>query len=179
MARAGQVIRNPVTGETVTFLVTAADSGGELLELEMEADPRAPGATTHIHPRITERYELLEGRLHVKLEGTETVVSAGQRLEIRPRTAHSFRNADDAPAKVRVRFEPAGRFEDFMETIYALASEGKTNARSRPKLLQGALIGRRHIDDIALARPPVFLQRLLYAVLAPLARARGYRDRYP
>jgi mannose-6-phosphate isomerase-like protein (cupin superfamily) len=179
MARAAQVIRNPVTGETVTFLVTAADSGGKLLELEMEADPRAAGATEHIHPRITERYEMLEGRLHVTLEGVDTVVSAGQRLEIPPRTAHSFRNADNERARVRVRFEPAGRFEEFMETIYALAAEGKTNANSRPRLLQAALIGRRHIDDIALARPPVVVQRLLYALLAPLARARGYRDRYP
>jgi mannose-6-phosphate isomerase-like protein (cupin superfamily) len=177
MAHAGQVIRNPVTGETVTFLVTAADSNGALLELEMEADPRAAGATTHIHPRITERYEMLEGRLHVTLEGVETVVAAGQRLEIRPRTAHSFRNADDAPARVRVRFEPAGRFEEFMETIYALASQGKTNAQSRPPLLQAALIGRRHVNDIALARPPVFVQRLLYALLAPIARMRGYRAR--
>ena len=179
MARAGQAIRNPVTGETVTFLVTAAESGGELLELEMVADPNAAGATTHIHPRITERYEMLEGRLHVVLEGVETVVVPGQRLEIPPRTAHSFRNADDAPARVRVRFEPAGRFEHFMETIYALAADGKTNAQSRPGLLQGALIGQRHIDDIALARPPVVMQRLLYALLAPIARARGYRADYP
>jgi mannose-6-phosphate isomerase-like protein (cupin superfamily) len=178
MAKAGQVIRNPVTGETVTFLVTAADSDGALLELEMQADPRAAGATTHMHPRITERYEMLEGRLHVRLEGVDTVVSAGQRLEIPPRTAHSFQNADDSPARVRVRFEPAGRFEEFMETIYALASDGKTNAQSRPKLLQAALIGQRHIDDIALASPPVALQRLLYALLAPFARWRGYRAQY-
>lgn len=179
MAEAGQVIRNPVTGETVTFLVTREDSGGALLELEMEADPRASGATEHIHPNITERYEMLEGRLRLKLEGSEATVSAGQKLEIPAGTAHSFWNPDDAPARVRVRFEPAGRFEEFMESIYALARDGKTNAKSRPKLLQGALIGRRHIGDIALARPPVVVQRLLYAVLAPIARARGYRERYP
>lgn len=179
MAKAGQVIRNPLTGETVTFLVTRADSNGALLELEMEADPHAAGATEHIHPKITERYEMLEGRLRLKLEGSEATVSAGQKLEIPAGTAHSFWNPDDAPARVRVRFEPAGRFEEFMESIYALARDGKTNAKSRPKLLQGALIGRRHIGDIALARPPVVVQRLLYAVLAPIARARGYRDRYP
>ena len=179
MATAGQVIRNPVTGETTTFLVTAADSGGKVLEIEMAADPKAAGGTEHIHPKIMERYEMLEGRLSLLLEGNETTVSAGQHLDIPAGTKHSFWNPDDAPARVRVRFEPAGRFEEFMESLYALASDGKTNAKSRPKLLQAALIGRRHIDDIALARPPVFVQRLLYAVLAPIARARGYRDRYP
>ena len=179
MAKAGQVIRNPVTGETVTFLVTRADSDGKLLELEMDADPKAAGATEHIHPRITERYEMLEGRLSLRLEGNERTVSAGQHLDIPARTKHSFWNPDDAPARVRVRFEPAGRFEEFMESLYALARDGKTNRQSRPKLLQAALLGRRHIDDIALASPPVFVQRLLYALLAPIARARGYRDRYP
>jgi mannose-6-phosphate isomerase-like protein (cupin superfamily) len=179
MAKAGQVIRNPMTGETVTFLVTRADSNGALLELEMEADPLAAGGTKHIHPRITESYEMLEGRLRLLLEGNETTVSAGQHLVIPPRTAHSFWNPDDAPARVRVRFEPAGRFEEFMESLYALARDGKTNAQSRPNLLQAALIGRRHINDIALARPPLFVQRLFYALLAPIARARGYRERYP
>jgi hypothetical protein len=67
-----------------------------------------------------------------------------------------------------------------MESIYALARDGKTNAKSRPKLLQGALIGRRHIDDIALARPPLVLQRLLLrAARARSPRARGYKERYP
>ena len=53
MARVGQVIRSPVTGETTTFLVTAAESGGKLLEIEMTADPKAAGGTEHIHPKIT------------------------------------------------------------------------------------------------------------------------------
>jgi mannose-6-phosphate isomerase-like protein (cupin superfamily) len=179
MARAGDVTRSPVTGETTTFLTTAADSGGKLLELEVVMDPHAAGGTEHIHPRITERYEMLAGRLHVRLEGVESVVEAGERLEIPARTAHAFWNADDEPVKVRVRYEPAGSFEEFIETIYALARDGKLNAKGRPKLLQAAVTGQRHLRDIALARPPVFVQRLAFALLAPIARARGYNARYP
>lgn len=179
MAIAGQVIRNPVTGEAVTFLVTAGDSGGKLLRIEMAADPKAAGATEHIHPRLTERYEMLEGRLHVRLDGEERVVAAGERLEIPRGTPHAFWNADDAPARVSVEYEPAGRFEDFMETIYALAADGKLNAKGRPRLLQAAVIGQKHLDDIALARPPVAVQRLLFGLLAPLGRLAGYRARYP
>lgn len=179
MAAPGQVIRNAVTGETTTFLVTAADSAGALLEVDVQIDPKAAGGDVHLHPRIRETHELLEGALHFELEGIETTVEAGQRLEIPPGTAHSFWNADDRRARTRVRYEPAGTFERFMETYYALAGDGKLDAKGRPTLLQAALIGRRHIGDIALARPPVLLQRLLYGALAPLARARGYRDRYP
>ena len=52
MAKTGQVIRNPVTGETTTFFVTSADAGGKLLEIEMAADSNAAGATGHIHPLL-------------------------------------------------------------------------------------------------------------------------------
>ena len=178
MASAGQTIRNDATGETTTFLVTAADSGGELLEIDVTVDPKAGGGV-HLHPRIRETHELVEGALHFKLEGVDTTVEAGQRLEIPHGTAHSFWNADDRAARTRVRYEPAGGFEQFIESYYALAADGKLNAKGRPNLLQSALIGRRHIADIVLPRPPVFLQRLAYAALAPIARARGYRDRYP
>jgi mannose-6-phosphate isomerase-like protein (cupin superfamily) len=179
VAHAGEVTYSPVTGESTTFVTTAADSNGTLLELDVVLDPHAAGGTEHIHPRITERYDLLEGRLHVRLEGVETVVGAGQKLEIPAGTAHAFWNADDEPVKVRVRYEPAGRFEEFIESIYALARDGKLNAKGRPKLLQASLIGQRHLRDIALANPPVFVQRLAFAVLAPIARARGYKEQYP
>ena len=36
MAHRGQIIDNPVTGERIRFLRTAADTGGDLLEFEME-----------------------------------------------------------------------------------------------------------------------------------------------
>lgn len=54
---------------------------------------------------------------------------------------------------------------------------GKTDAKGRPKLLQAAVIGRKHLDDIALAKPPVAIQRLVFGILAPLGRLLGYRAR--
>jgi quercetin dioxygenase-like cupin family protein len=176
MATAGQVIRNPVTGETTEFFVTSADSGGKLLQIEMTADPKAIGASEHVHPKITERYEMLEGRLHVRMHGMDYAVAAGEKFEIPRATPHSFWNADDERARVRVTFEPAGTFEFFMEKIYALAREGKVNQKSRPKNpLQAAVIGQKYIDDIALARPALWVQRILYAVAAPIGRLFGYR----
>ena len=40
------------------------------------------------------------------------------------------------------------------------------------------MIGREHLDDFALAKPPVWVQRLLYGALAPIGRLLGYRARY-
>src|SRR4051794_20346666 len=43
MAYTGQVIENPVSGERITFKRTAADTGGELLSIQLELSPGAAG----------------------------------------------------------------------------------------------------------------------------------------
>jgi hypothetical protein len=49
MAFAGQIIENPVSGETLHFLRTAADTDGELLEFELELSPD-PELSSHVFP---------------------------------------------------------------------------------------------------------------------------------
>jgi hypothetical protein len=41
MAHAGQVIENPLWGERITFRKTAADTGGQLLAIDLELSPGA------------------------------------------------------------------------------------------------------------------------------------------
>ena len=67
MAFTGQTIHNPVSGERITFLKTAADTDGELLEFELELAPdgRVPGA--HVHPEQEERFHVLEGTMTFRL----------------------------------------------------------------------------------------------------------------
>ncbi len=48
MARSGDVI-GPVGGKTVTLLKTANDTNGELLQIEVSAEPFGPAY--HIHPK--------------------------------------------------------------------------------------------------------------------------------
>jgi mannose-6-phosphate isomerase-like protein (cupin superfamily) len=175
MAHAGEVIENPTTGETVTFLVTASESEGTLLRLEMTSSQAS--APAHQHPRLTERWDLQEGTARVHVGGAEQVLVAPAKLEFPRGTAHDFRT--DGPIRVTVDYEPAGGFESFLETIYALARDGKTDAKGMPNLLQSAVIARAHLDDYALANVPVWLQRILFAVLAPIGRLLGYRARYP
>lgn len=62
MARRGDVVENPMTGERVTFLETASDTGGELLRFEYVLPPRF-SIPEHVHPRQEERHEVLSGTL--------------------------------------------------------------------------------------------------------------------
>lgn len=178
MAHAGQVIENPVTGEHLAFLVTAGDSDGKLLRFEVTARPQAVGPPEHVHPRAHERYELKEGRLHVRLEGKERIVEAPANVHIPAGAPHTFWNGGDEPARMVIDFQPAGTFEDFLVTLYDLAADGKTNARGVPNPLQMAVIAERHLDDIHLARPPVAIQRFAFALLAPIGRLAGFQEKY-
>src|SRR5687768_3990241 len=68
MAYRGQTLENPASGERITFRETAADTGGELLaiDLELPAGRRVPGGQ-HIHPKQEERFEVVEGTMRFKL----------------------------------------------------------------------------------------------------------------
>lgn len=177
MARAGQVIRNPATGETLTFVVTAADSGGTLLRFDVTAEPHKKGPPLHVHRAFRERHHLQAGRVCFTVRGQEHVVEAPARFEIPRGAPHTFRVEGDEPARTVVDHEPAGTYERFLETMYALAAEGMTDDRGAPSLLQSAIVGRAHLEDFSLARPPYVVQRILFAVLAPLGRLLGYRAR--
>lgn len=58
MAHAGQVIEHPVTGERITFLKTAGDTGGQLLRLDLHVSPHGFVAAAHVHPGQEERFEV-------------------------------------------------------------------------------------------------------------------------
>lgn len=68
MARRGDVIENPITGEKVTFLETSEDTNGELLRFEYVLPPRF-SIPEHVHPRQEERYEVLSGTLRGRVGG--------------------------------------------------------------------------------------------------------------
>jgi quercetin dioxygenase-like cupin family protein len=70
MARQGDVVENPLTGERVTFLETVGDTGGDLLRFEY-ALPPGWFVPAHIHPRQEERHEVLSGTLRGRVGGQE------------------------------------------------------------------------------------------------------------
>jgi len=71
VARAGDVLENPTTGERIVFRKTAVETNGEALEYEILFTPRGFGAQEHHHPRQQERHEVLEGELGIVVAGRE------------------------------------------------------------------------------------------------------------
>ena len=119
MASTGQTVVNPSTGERVTFLRTAADTGGELLELELVWPRAGQRAPAHLHPEMEERYEVLSGQAAFRVGGTERSAGPGEVVTVPPGTTHLAWNPTDEPVRLKVEFRPALRWEEFVVRLFA------------------------------------------------------------
>jgi quercetin dioxygenase-like cupin family protein len=179
MARAGETINNPVTGERFTWRQVAADTDGRLVMGEMVLPPGGFVAAEHVHPNQEERYEILAGELKVRLDGREQTVGPGDRVVVPAGRPHIWWNAGREDVRFRCEVTPALHFETFIETFFGLASDGKTNAQGLPNPLQLAVLARTYKEDVRLARPSPAVQTLLFGPLGIVGRVMGYRSSYP
>jgi mannose-6-phosphate isomerase-like protein (cupin superfamily) len=175
MIRKGDTLENPVTGEILIFHRTSRDTGGEAVLVETIVRPDGFVAGAHVHPQQTERFEVLEGRLGLRVGDEELLVGPGDVLTVEPGTPHRFWNAGRGEARFLCEVRPALQFESLIETMFSLAAEGKTNRKGMPNPLRLAVIARSHFDTVQLPFPPTSLQRAALAIGAPLGRLLGYR----
>lgn len=177
MPRTGDRIENARTGQRMTFLVTAGDSGGELVRID-SYNPAGPFEPVHIHPEQDSSAEVLSGSLLFVIRGEEVRLGPGSRVEIPRGAPHTFRNEGPEEAHAIQEFRPALRIAEFFETLFTLAQRGELSADGMPSPLQSALSVPAFGREIRLASPPWILQRLGLAPLAPLARFRGLQPSY-
>ena len=179
LPEAGELAWNPVTGERVIVLEGPAESPERRLVAELHVSPRGAVAGQHLHPAITERFEVLEGTLGVKIAGEERTANPGDALEVSPGTWHDWWNAGDEDAVVKVTVTPGERFSQAIANLFGFGLDGKTNAKGMPSPLQLVAFAREFEDVVVLRRPPRPVQRAMFGLLAPIARRRGYRGTYP
>lgn len=182
MAKSGEVIEHPVTGERFIFLKTARETNGELLEIEGYLKPRGFVAAEHIHPLQEERFEILAGTVGFRINGAQRQVHPGDHLVVPAGTPHIWWNDGDEEVHVRAEFRPALRTEQFFETFFGLAQAGKVDQKTGlPGLLVMALVLQEFEHEIILAQPPALAQKLLFGVLGSVGRWRGYQGQiaYP
>jgi quercetin dioxygenase-like cupin family protein len=176
--RAGDTIENPVTGEAVHFLQTAAETDGELVEIEVTIEPDGAVAAAHVHPYQSERFEVLEGTLEFRRGREKVVAGAGDVVVVPAGTAHSFRNAGETCARFRCEVRPALQFERFLVTMFGLPADGKTNRKGMPSPLRLATIANAHFDDVRLPHVPAFAQKAALVAGAAVGRLAGFRPAY-
>lgn len=179
MAKAGDILEHPVTGEKIIFRKTAKDTGGELMQADVIMRPHGFVAAEHVHPLQEERFEVLSGSVKFRVNGVERVVQAGETTVVPPRSPHVWWNDSDQEAHVLVDVRPALRFDEFFETFFGLAQAGKVDKKTGlPNLFVMALVLREFEKEIYLAQPPVAAQRILFSLFALVGRLLGYQGHY-
>src|SRR2546426_6701349 len=178
MIRAGDSIENPVTGERLVFRQTSRETGGEAVVIETYVKPNGFVAAAHVHPSQEERFEVLRGSLGMRIGRDKLVAGPGQRVTVPAGTPHTFWNAGDAEVHFVCEVRPALQFESLLETMFALAADGKTNRKGMPSPFRLAVIAHAHFDTVQLPFPPAFVQRIGLALGTPLGRLLGYGPTY-
>ncbi|MBA3366879.1 MAG: cupin domain-containing protein [Actinobacteria bacterium] len=178
MIHAGDILENPVTGERLVFHKTSRETNGEMVVVECIVQPNGCVAAAHVHPSQEERFQVLKGSVGFKVGREQRAAGPGERLTVPAGTPHKFWNDGDVEAHFVCEIRPALQFEQLIETMFALAADGKTNRKGMPNPLRLAVIAREHFDTVQLPFPPAALQRMGLALGAPLGRLVGYTPTY-
>ena len=173
MISPGESLENPVTGERFSFTHTAASTGGELLAFDFALRPGGAVPIPHVHPIQTERFEVTGGRMTFRVGLRKIEAGPGDVVEVAPGVAHSFANAGDDEAQLRVEVRPALAMEDMFAEVVGMARAGRMNRRGMPRnLLDLADLARTYDQEAHAPLIGVRAQRLLLAPLVFLARHR-------
>jgi quercetin dioxygenase-like cupin family protein len=173
---------NPHTGERITLLATADETGGELTRMEIRVRPGPADwvGPDHFHPIQEERFEVLAGTPVFRVEGKERTARPGEVVTVPVGVPHIFRNGEAGELHMISEYRPGlTSVETFFATFFGLAADGKVNRRGRPGLLQSVLTLWEVRDYFVVTKPPPIVQRVLFPTLAALARLRGCRASYP
>jgi mannose-6-phosphate isomerase-like protein (cupin superfamily) len=155
--------------------VTVLRAEPELLEVEGRWGPEGKPPPPHYHPEQDERFEVLEGRLRVRVGDQERELGAGETVEIPRGASHRMWNPGEAPARALWQTRPGGRTEEWFSSIDALYREGRVGAKGTPSALAFGALLKEYGDVFRLGVGPEPVTRPLISLLGLLGRIRGYR----
>ena len=179
MSRAGDTIENKVTGERAVVITGTEETNGEFVITDLFVRPHGAVVGEHIHPALEERFTVIRGKVGFRVNGVEQIAPLNETLVVGAGIAHDWWNAGDEEAYVRVEIHPGDvRFEYLIANLFGLANDGKTNAKGLPNPLQLAILGKEFQDVITFTSPPPAVQKVMFAILAPIARLLGYQGSY-
>ncbi len=160
-----RTIVNPVIKDTVTFLETAAETGGKQTRVQVTLMPGG-GTPPHYHKFLTETFEVISGNLGLEVDGKPVQLGEGKAVTVFPGMIHRFFNDGTEPVTFLTTITPGSRgFEQSLHILYGLAADGRTNKKAVPRSLTHLAI----ISDISDMHTTGFLA-LLNPLLRRLAR---------
>jgi quercetin dioxygenase-like cupin family protein len=153
MARRGERFENPVVGMTLEFVQTAADTDGQLLEMEATYEPSSVPPVPHFHPRQDEHFEILEGTMKARI-GDEPAreLKAGDTLDIGAGIVHAMWNEGPGRARTLWQTRPALRTEQFFEETAQVFSDAHEQGSDPDGSRLGAIL-ETYSDEFRASAP--------------------------
>ena len=112
---------------------------GDEQQVEIRVDPGG-GVPPHVHPRIEERFEVLEGSPSILSGRRWQTASPGDTVVVPPGTRHAYRNRESVSAHMICHVAPpSSSLQVFLEDAAALARAGKVGRGGIPKT-PGAIV---------------------------------------
>ena len=128
-----------VVGDTYTILVSGAQTAGRYCLIDMLV-PDGSGPPPHRHD-FEEMFTLLEGELEFTFRGNETVVRAGETVNIPANAPHVFKNKSGKTVHLLCMCTPAGQEEFFMQVGQPVAAR-TSPAPKLDKVAEAAFIAK-------------------------------------
>jgi mannose-6-phosphate isomerase-like protein (cupin superfamily) len=164
-------IYNPIQKDYATFLETSASTQGARTLIEIELAPGG-GNRTHYHRAFAERFEVLEGELHVQVGEQIKVVQPTESVTVPINTLHRFFNPTDRRVRFLVELRPGHTgMEQALQINYGLAADGKTNAESLPTNIYHLVL--LFVMAASIVPGPFALLTPVFRFLAARARRKG------
>jgi mannose-6-phosphate isomerase-like protein (cupin superfamily) len=182
MSATDEQVHDPVFRHRLRFEETTDEQGAPAVRCEMWIDPGG-GVPPHVHPKMEERFTVIEGRAEF-LAGRRWVgADAGETVVVPAGTRHAYRNRGSVEAYVVcIATPPDPGLEGFLTAGAALSRAGSISKLGIPKGIKGWMHGALMLDAYGgmvemsfPPAPPKPVQRLVMPLLARIARRRGYR----
>jgi quercetin dioxygenase-like cupin family protein len=119
--RAGVVIEGDKL--RMEFVVTSAESDGELHQMRVTYGPHSDLPPSHIHPAQDETFEILEGEVEFILDGVPSTFAAGAVVGVPSGMVHQLHNVSDHAATVLWSTRPALRTGEFFLALHEAAGD--------------------------------------------------------
>jgi quercetin dioxygenase-like cupin family protein len=133
MIVAGQEFEIAALGIRVIFLRTGADTGGELVEYDVVGRSRGFTTQAHLHPKQSERHEVLAGSIRITMNGVDHELGPGESILIPAGTAHRQLFTGEGEGRVRVQLRPAMRTAQLIERLAEFSRDGQLTKSGYPK----------------------------------------------
>jgi len=161
----GSVLQAHDLGITVEIRATGASTAGAYAEFDLIGRPRGIITLPHLHEAQSERHEVIEGELRLSIDGRKHRLGPGDAMTVPPGARHIQRpGKKPGPMRVRVRHEPAGNSDAFVERLAELSATGGYDRFGMPKPKSAARLVRDFGEHRA-PFPSARVQRMLARAL--------------